>query len=447
MSRSLLGPLALAALLLTGCDSTPAEAPIETVSLADHLPVRPNANVIIVSFDALRADALGTYGSPLPVSPHLDAFAANSFVFERAYSAAPVTPTSFAGAFTGKLPIQSFRGWNLVEEETLALAFQRAGYRTAGFFNNVQVTPERFFDRGFDDYRLYKSARDTKILEEVQSWVEKNHSEPFFAWFHFIDPHSPYVAREGSQHLYTPGYEGPFLETTKGKFEADDPTDIRRIRELYDGEILAADSLFGEIFETFKTLGLLENSIILFTADHGEEFMERGVFQHRHLHDETTRIPLILHHPDLAQPMRSSVPVSNLDFLPSLTDLVGIPGRDDLFGMSWRGELPVPRAIPSIAMTDGEYRGAHLTFGRHRLVVTCVPQRTRELFDLETDPGETVDLAPSQPELTEELFQRLRASFSSEDPCREIQRAVRGVDPTAGLKPESIKELESLGYL
>ena len=100
------------------------------------------------------------------------------------------------------------------------------------------------FRRNLKEEGLKYTPERAAILERATTWIDSVRDDPFFAWFHFIDPHAPYVALEGSEHLYTPGYEGPFEKTTKGKFEAEDPIDQRRIRELYDGEILAADSIF-----------------------------------------------------------------------------------------------------------------------------------------------------------------------------------------------------------
>ncbi len=121
-------------------------------SLAVHLPLDPELNVLIVSFDALRADALGLYGYTRPTSPRLDEFAQSALVFERAHTAAPVTPTSFAAAFTGQLPFRVFYGWNLIDTDTIAGVFAAANRRTFALINNTQLVAERNFQQGFQRY-------------------------------------------------------------------------------------------------------------------------------------------------------------------------------------------------------------------------------------------------------------------------------------------------------
>lgn len=113
--------------------------------------MRPGVNVIVISFDVLRPDYLGVYGHDAPTSPAIDAFAENALVFDRAYTAAPVTQTSFAAVFSGMLPTRVFHAWDCVAEKTLADYFSAAGYHTAAVVNSVQLTPERHFDKGFDE--------------------------------------------------------------------------------------------------------------------------------------------------------------------------------------------------------------------------------------------------------------------------------------------------------
>ena len=119
-----------------------------------ELPDAPEMNVIVISFDALRAESLGAYGYQRPTSPNIDRFAEGALVFDNVQNAANSTPTSFASFWTGKLPHRVFRGWRLEDADTLAEAFAEEGYRTAAFLNNAQLVPERNFDQGFDEYRV-----------------------------------------------------------------------------------------------------------------------------------------------------------------------------------------------------------------------------------------------------------------------------------------------------
>ena len=218
--------------------------------IAASLPVDSNLNIIVISFDALRVDALGAYGNPSPVSPNMDAFAAQSLVFENAYSAAQSTPTSFAAAFTGKYPFEVFLGWTLADSVTLAGTLSEAGYLTAGFFNNRQLDPERKFDQGFDTYQVAFEPDEEKFMEMPLEWLRANRDDRFFLWVHFISPHAPYEYREMATGFYTPDYKGPFADGSGPVADLDNdvtPAELSRLKELYAGEVFYADFLFSRM--------------------------------------------------------------------------------------------------------------------------------------------------------------------------------------------------------
>lgn len=409
------------------------------------LPAGRTLNVVIVSFDALRADMLGAYGNPSGLTPNMDRLADRGVLYDCAYTPGPATPTALAAAFTGLLPHVSFQRWRLTSDQTVAKTFRLAGFRTAGFFNNAQLTPKRGFDAGFNLYH-YEPAVDSILKERAVQWLSRHRNERLFAWLHLVSTHAPYQVREVSRHLYDPDYSGRFTDSSGLRFEAEDRMDIQRILELYRGEVFYADHLFGEFLESLKQLGLMENSIIVLTADHGEAFMERGVFQHLHLFDETIRIPLIIHHPGISQPYRESACVSLIDLLPTLVGMAGIDADLTTHGWSLKEALPAERPIVSIAMTSGKYQGVALRQGALKLISTCVPERKDALYDLDRDPGEKVDLSGNRPEETRRLRQ-LVAELLGSSPCETITAAVRGASPTRGLDPKTIERLRSLGYI
>ena len=429
------------ALLLGGC----GEPPSDLDRLRAALPPAPGANVILISFDALRADALGLHGYPKETSPNLDAFGAESLVFDRAYTVAPVTPTSFAAAFTGFLPTRVFHRWNLTWDDSLAARFTAAGYRTAGFMNNLQLSEERNFHTGFEHYVMYQSTRDETVLEESLAWLEENRDQQIFAWIHFLNPHAPYEVREMASHFYDPNYEGAFERTTWGLFETDDPKEIQRIRNLYDGEVFYIDDLFGRMIEGLEERGLLENSIIVVTSDHGEEFMEHGGFQHDRLTEEHVHIPLILRHPT-AEPLRSPVLVSNVDLFPTLLSLVGESVEGPLDGRDLTTLTQDDERVVGISMTGSQDRWLSLRKAQHKMILTCMPEKTAVLYDLEEDPGETRNYGPERPGVLRDLLGELDVILGG-DACEVMQAAVSGADPTRGLSPEIIEGLKALGYL
>ncbi len=417
----------------------------ELEGLQASLPVRPGVNVIVVSFDALRADALGTYGHPRRTSPRIDAFAAESIVFENAYTVAPVTPTSFASAFTGMLPTRVFHAWNLASDDTLAQRFSDAGYTTAAFINNAQLTPERSFDAGFELYDFFSSRRDRAVLKSSLAWLGDHRDGRLFVWIHFLSPHAPYEYRELAAHLYDPSYEGEFEKTTKGVFDTDDPTDVARIKSLYEGEVFFADTLFGELLDGLRETGHLESSIVVLTSDHGEEFKEHGRFQHDRLTEEHVRVPLIVRHPE-PRPLRSEILVSNVDFLPTFLSLAGIAPEGHFDGRDWTRISQDPDWIAGVSMTSGKERWLSLRRGDHKLIQTCLPDTRRRLFDLAADPGEHDDLHDQEPALVRKLFRELEVLLGG-PPCTVMQAAVQGAEPTVGLSEENIEALKALGYL
>ncbi len=413
--------------------------------LADALPPRPGLDVVVLTFDAMRADALGLYGNPRATSPHLDAFATRALVFDRAYTPAPVTPTSFASAFSGRLPSAVFHGWQFEAEDTLAGAFSAAGYASAAFLNNVQLTDERGFDRGFGLYRVYPSVSDEEVLDDALRWIEASGGSPIFVWVHLLSPHAPYDWRESAAHLYDPDYSGPFERTTGARFASEDPAEIARIRSLYEGEVFHADSLFGRLVGRLDAAGRLERTLLVVSSDHGEEFGERGGFQHENLYEETVRVPLLIHHPGRPGGARTDALYSHVDLFPTLAAIAVVPAPADLDGENLLVPSGGPRELVAVAMTDASYRGASLRRGSEKLVSHCRPTRSTELYDLADDPGERRDRSAERAPRVRALGERLDALLGGEH-CAALDRAVGGRRPTQDLGPERVRQLEALGY-
>jgi arylsulfatase A-like enzyme len=385
------------------------------------LPVQAGLNVIVVSFDALRVDALGVYGNSREPTPNMDRFAESSFVFTEAYSAAPTTPTSFAAAWSGFLPSRVFRGWRLLAPSTLASRFAQAGYRTQAFINNVQLTPERGFDIGFDGYDWRRNDPDEEVLEAAGAWLEEDRVGPFFLWVHFLAPLAPYRHRPEAAHLYREASTGRFSATTGHEFDASGPEEVARIWELYLGEVWYADRLFGELIGRLRELGLLDSSIVILTSDHGEEFAEHGGFQHGRLYEEHLRIPLIIRHPQRSGGTIEER-VRNVDLMPTVLHAVDEPVREALDGHVIRppSSRP-PRPVVGIAMT-GDRQWVSLLVGSRKVIVPCGAPERAEMYDLSSDPGERRDLARERPADVRELARTLQVLMGG-DPCTVAARA------------------------
>jgi len=429
-----------------GLDSAPSDS-----GIGARLPVDKDLNVIVVSFDALRPEYLGVYGNPLAVSPRLDTFAEQALVFDNAYSAAQSTPTSFAAAFTGQYPFKVFLKWKLADVPTLAETFAGAGFRTGGFFNNRQLDPERNFGQGFETFHVDYVPDDETFLGEPLAWVRENKDDRFFIWIHFISPHAPYQVRDMSQAFYDTTHAGRFAEGS-GPIdeigEVDTAEDLARFKDLYTGEVHFADHLFGIIWDSLEEMDLVDRSLVMVTADHGEGLMDHEVLFHQQVYEEVIRIPLLIRHPGFPHGGRSDLRVSNIDFFPTLAAVAGLDDPREIDGRNLRSGNQGPRPLLSTAMTIGEWRAMGLWWGDHKLIANCSkPSRpVMELYDLAVDPGELNNLYGTRPVLADSL-RAIMDVMTNGGPCGAIKLAVRGRSATEGMSPEKIAQLTSRGYV
>lgn len=415
--------------------------------LSKQLPEAPGMNVLVISFDALRADALGLYGYTRETSPNLDRFAGEAVVFENAYVASPVTPTSFSAAFTGLYPYKTFIGWKLAATTTLASTMKDAGYQTFGLMNNVQVVSERHFNLGFDHYDT-GPWEDEDLAQVAMSKIDEvaKSDQPFFGWVHFISPHTPYHYRDISAHLAGPMTEGRFAEQVPGSFEIESPEELQRARDLYDAEIFFADHLFGQLLAHLEGSGLLENTLVIVTADHGEEFMDHGQLQHNALYEELVRVPFLWRHPGNPDGTRVEAPVMNVDLLPTIAAITGATAPQQLDGVNLRESLDPERHRVVVGMTNKNRREILSEQAGRKLMQICTPEYREELYDLSSDPLEQENIILDQPAMANALADLLLSATGSE-PCAMIQNANRGKAPEDLLSKEQIEELKSLGYI
>jgi arylsulfatase len=412
-------------------------------------------NVLVVSFDALRADALPLYGYHRNTSPELAAFASSSVVYERAYAAAQATPTSFASAWSGQYPFRIFKAWRFTPDRSLADVLSAAGYATAFFGTNAQLVEARGFNRGFSTYRILYQAPssgaevgapdDDTLLASAVEWLDGARRGSFFAWIHFLSPHSPYDRVPGSEAFYDPAYDGPFVDSVPNQFTAETPADRARVRDLYDGEVHAADRHFGDLMRRLDDWGVLDRTIVVVTADHGEEFQDHGQWGHASVHDEVVRVPLVVRHPNVREGVRVAAPVSNVDLLPSIASWLGLEPPDDLDGIALDLAPPADRLLLSTAMTGAGMFAVSIVRGPHKAVLDC-QQRPAELYDLSVDPGATRNLASEQSHLLEELI-RGAAGVADGDPCDVAMAAVNDHGPAPDLDAASLERLRALGYV
>lgn len=427
-------------------------------------------NVIVILIDALRSDHLGCYGYSRDTSPNLDRFAEEGVVFTNSISQSSHTKASITSLFTSLYPIQhdvihgnrrddqgNFYSDVLGESfKTMAEYLQGGGYNTAGFLVQGQLRGYMGFSQGFNYYDSYLgNARN--INRQFFRWLPVNKYRKFFAYLHYLDVHAPYAPSKKNLKILelsalvgdAPGKNADMVRLKQdwaqfqnaldaGEIELSD-ADVAELVALYDAGIRDMDDRLGALFAKLKAEGVYDNSLIIFTADHGDGFMEHGLLDHgTSLYEEVLRVPLIVRFPNGARRGVSEEPVQTIDVLPTILDVVGIPPGNTLMGRSvldflggFSGERPrVSERGDLIALLKGKYK---YIFNKRR--------KTGELYNIEEDPGEQVNLAKMNPELTRGMKQAIldfMGHFATKTPAK--REAVE-------LDKETIEKLKTLGYI
>ncbi len=400
-------------------------------------------NILVISIDTLRADHLSAYGYPRKTSPNLDALAREGVLFVDATSHSTWTLPAHVSMLTGLDPaahgvlarnhrIQPYH-------HTLTERLRAAGYATSawvgtrdwGFVGSVYG-----FDAGFDRFihfphpRRFRSARLLRAFDErwlrhveggvgnardevtnVINWVAVERDEPFFAFVHFYDVHSkeetlPYEAPPPFREMFCEGdvdavdlcddgvcATDRLLEIARGWKKPLDSEEVEWVRCLYDGGIAFVDHEVGRLLDAIRDFGILDDTIVVVTSDHGEAFFEHDYPLHSSLHHEITRIPLIIRAKGGIAGKRANGVVRQSDLLPTVLDLAGIPIEGEVQGQSLVPLLTDWNATSSedaLAFDDG-FGGVLLRSGSKTLIQHAPARRleghaVREYYDLAVDP-------------------------------------------------------------
>lgn len=431
-------------------------------------------NVILVSIDTLRPDHLGCYGYHRPTSPSIDAFCQQSWVFGNAVAHAPSTLLSHAAMLTSLIPqhhgASHIRNLPLSPEvPTLATVLRDAGWATASFNSGGQLAEEFGFGHGFDVYESGGSAfrwavesalgwLDLRELVSVQGTTVEKRAEadrPFFLFLHSYEVHHPYTPDPKWLGLFDRGYEGELPDSisirllrqiNRGQVEIDE-ADLDHIRATYDAEIRSMDEAFGALIRGLTERGLLDRTLVVLTSDHGEEFGEHGmVGWHSHtLYEELLKVPLVVRPPlagsDGSRPSvldtRIDSRVRSIDIAPTVLEILGLPPHPSFDG----------RSLVALALGDEEERSEDRVSiaywdDRDGAIHQSITARhfklhKQELYDLEADPGERVDLSAERPELAARMLTRLEDIVLSRQATES--EAIE-------LDEETEKQLRALGY-
>lgn len=407
---------ALAA-LLAGCSGAPP--PAAGPRSCD------GCNLVLVTFDALRADRLGTFGHDRNTSPELDAFARQSFVFTRAVSQCGSTAPSIPSILTSRYPFvdRVFRPLEMTPGQvTLADVLRDAGYRTAAVIGWKYAGSQLGFDQGFDvfddDYVPDEPAARTR--ERAERMLDRL-EPPFFLWVHFRPPHYPYEADDDVfAEFYGRGDGGPTLqsagrEAVLAHSSASEPAEefildgtrgvrltpsmLDQLRALYDGGIRRADAEFGRLLRRIDRAG--NDTVVVVASDHGESLGEHGLFDHNYLFYNILHTPILLRLPERTHAVLDH-PVMNVDIFPTVLDVLGVPHDRAIRGRN----LFDAKRSGTFQFAEYEDRRT-LIQGNFKLILRQTPQGLLppELYDVEGDPDETTNLAGDRPEVVNHLIE------------------------------------------
>jgi choline-sulfatase len=433
----------------------PRPAPaVKAAALARPGPARPNPirpNVVLYLVDTLRADRLGCYGGKKAVSPALDAFVRGATLFERAVAQSSWTRPSVASVLTGMGPLA--HGVQTLDDRlpeaavTLPEMLQAAGYRTAGFSTNPQVSAATGLAQGFDDFALSPAIRSDDVTRLVVRWLDRRRGrQPCFLYVHTSDPHAPYDPPLALVRRFAPGVpaNAGSLPEVRRAYAARGRERARRaaqLSDLYDGEVAGNDHGFGELLAALRARGLYDDSLIVFVADHGEEFDEHGDLGHgNNLYAETLNVPLIVKWPRQTRGERVAAVAQQLDLLPTVLRAAqlepprGLPGTDlRLLGAAGGAER---RAFSSLSYDGRE--GVSLVAGGWKLILPLSRKfgAAPELF-ASSDRAEQVNLAERQD---------VRAGWLTAQIRLELLRGGRA-PAAAPIDDETKRALAALGYL
>lgn len=336
----------------------------------------PPQNIIVIMADSLRADHTTPYGYERNTTPNLDRLIAQQGVrFESTSSTAPWTCPSVAAMLTGQTPGRFGTGYKRYKPsipknaDTLSELLRQQGYYTSGFVTTYCNKSRLGFGQGFNEYDeiLTDNGEDNKpkaeeLNQRVMNWLENvwlpnyQNKQPLFLFLYYFDPHDPYDPLVPYNTLYDPNYSGPLTPALFGVGHTAitgelqlNPADVNHLVSLYDGEITYWDDQLAIMLDYLEQKGLMENTLLVVTADHGEHFGEKNAWVHGYtLYNELLRVPLLMRYTGAIQPgLVINDPVQNYDLVPTILDWAGVQIPAEIQASSLRGLSTGQQANPA----------------------------------------------------------------------------------------------------
>ena len=494
LSRFLLSVISILILVITIQNAYRAMSVPPSISRAG----RPN--VLLIVIDTLRSDHISAYGYQQKTAPWIDAFAKQAVQYQTAISQSPWTTPSHAALFTGQYPSRNgVDGKNIhlhSDNKTMAEVLAKNGYQTAGFINNVYIRRQTGLAQGFQQYEEFWgrnegsslmllveflrnrwNPRDDKGAEEtnqaIADWLghDWNQKNSFFLFAHFMEPHAIY----GSTGKYVKEFLPAGVSFPDALRVNQDPEmyicgkipmterDFGILGSLYNSDIRYLDDAIGDLIGTIREKGLIDNTIVVITADHGENFGEHHLMSHElSLYDTLLHVPLMIRFPQRIQsPSVQEKPVQLIDIFPSLLQVLHI--KPEGLGLQGANLLPDEMAKRLDNFVFAEYNNSRAVDNIERKFGKAIPPNpvylrkilkiarsdkwkfiwgtdgTRELYAINKDPYEKNNLFQSNQDEAKQMELALKAWVSSFTPSHYYRQEE--------ISPEARQELRSLGYI
>ena len=422
-------------------------------------------NVILITIDTLCADHLGCYGYSRNTSPNFDSFAASATRYSRSYASSPWTLPTHASMFTGLDPdrhgartIETQKPSNNVksldeQSETLAEVMSAQGYRTGAIVANDGYLDKRWgLDQGFESYDVER-VRAVRINAKVDEWLGQNGQDNFFLFINYMDTHRPYDTTPRLEFLNPPAPPdsrklldqliAEVMPATGGAFPADLVQDVI---DQYDTSIANFDEQFGQLIASLEARGLMENTVLVVTSDHGEFFGEHDLVEHsKDVYQEVLHVPLAVLWPGQQPGEVVHDMVSSSDLPGMILDACGMGAATDQF-LKRPGNHPVISSNWYTRTKDLYHPEWGHRFQRVRHVLFDWPYKyidssdgQHELYDLSVDPGEQENLVMSLEPVAGNMQMILMAAVTDDG----------GDDypAPAELDAATKRRLKSLGYV
>jgi arylsulfatase A-like enzyme len=403
------------------------------IESAESLPrqgVNSGPNVLLLIADTLRADHCSFLGYPRETTPFLDRWSAEGRVYEAAMSPAAWTLPSVTSILTGMVPSRhgSRHGGELVPPgiELLAERFRARGITTFAVSTNPLIDAYSGLHEGFETFSSHPWDPAANVRFHFTQWLEQNRTNRWFAYLHFTDPHDPYQAPE--RYFSKASYHGPFEDPAAlnqlyfslnfgetPPFTAGEE-DYQELKNRYDDEIRYLDSQLEELVTLLDSEGLLENTVVAFTSDHGEAFGEHDRVKHGHtLFEEEVHVPLILRGPGIT-PGRVSAPIGVRLLGATLLQLAGLPANSPILEHSRTPPL-LYTSYPTTPANTRRRERLGLRIGDLKLISEMGNGRPTRL-DLARDPDEQHPSKPSRAQ--RERLTQLEAWFAAQEPADDL---------------------------